>query len=178
MAWSSSSAAAAQLWSGLVVPGNGDRPIVEHKPVGHRRRIENVSERLLDQRLRNRIMEEILGLAEWERSLQDWGFTEYFESFFDFFPYEGTPLPNEAMTEQEQAAVAEVHRLMIEAMNATPRDMTTDQLIANGWPRRIEPVAARALRLMVKRGRFSEDLEEAEPAGDDAWPWSDRFAGR
>lgn len=138
--------------------------------------MEEISDRLLDQRLRNRAMEEIWGLVEWQESLQSGGFTEYFESFFDFFPYEGETEQNGAMTPDERAAIAEVHMLMIEAMNATPSDMTAEQFIATGWPNRVEPAAERALRLMLKRGRFSEEYEEPAPSSEDGWPWHERFA--
>lgn len=38
--------------------------------------------------------------------------------------------------------------------------MTADELIATGWPKRIQPVAREALNLMRVRGRFSEENEE------------------
>ena len=120
-------------------------------------------------------MEELYGLAEWEESLRNVGFGEYFETFFDVFPYEGEPYPNGAMIQAEREAVRRVHRLMVEACKATPKMMSDDAFITTGWPQRIEPVAEEALRLMLKRGRFSDEHEEAEPSSDDDWPWRERF---
>ncbi len=141
-----------------------------------RRMAEGISRRLLDQRLRNRIMEALLGLVEWQDDLRAVGFAEHFESFFDFFPYEDEPETNGAITSEERIAIAAAHGLMVGAMNDTPRDMTIEQYVATGWPQRIAPVAEKALRLMLARGRFSEQQEEAEPSSDDGWPWSERFA--
>jgi hypothetical protein len=93
------------------------------------------------------------------------GFGEYINWFFDWFPDEGEPYPNSAVTPAEHAALAEVHRLMIRACDDTPGDMTNDEFIATGWPQRIQPVAARAAAMMLARGRFSEDHEEEEPSG-------------
>jgi len=122
------------------------------------------SERLVDQRLRNRMMESLSWMVEWERDLHDWGAAEYFESFFDFFPYERALPANSSMTAEEQAACSDVHALMIAACDATPRMVTAEQLIASGWPQRIAPVANRALQMIVERGRFSEELEEEMPS--------------
>jgi hypothetical protein len=116
-------------------------------------------------------MEQIFSVAEWQEDLRNVGFAEHFESFFDFFPYEGEPYPNGAMTPEERAAVMQVHKLMVEALNATPTSMTNEQYAASGWPQRIAPVAEEALRLMLKRGRFSEEIEETEPSTVDRWPW-------
>jgi hypothetical protein len=125
---------------------------------------EAPSDRLVEQRLRNRMMEALLSLVEWERDLRDWGGCEYFESFFDFFPYDRGLQANSSMTAEEQAACSDVHALMVAACNATPRMVTAEQLIAAGWPQRIAPVAHRALKMMVERGRFSEEREEMMPS--------------
>jgi hypothetical protein len=126
--------------------------------------MEEASKRLVDQRIRNRVIECLESLAEWQETLRTFGYVDYFESFFDWFPYEGAPHPNDTMTADEQAAVARVHRLMIEALNATPRRMTEDQFTATGWPQRISPAAEQALSLMLERGRFSEEQEELTPS--------------
>ncbi len=137
--------------------------------------MEEVSKRLIDQRIRNRIMEVLLELVEWQESLRKAGFVEYFEAYFDWAPYEGEPHPNRAMTEAEYEALRQVQCLMIEAVNATPKNMSEELFVATGWPQRIGPVAEEALRLMLRRGRFSEYAEEIEPSSDDSWPRSDRF---
>ena len=138
-----------------------------------------ISERLLDQRLRNRLMEQVLGHADWQDSVKRTDVYEHFESYFDFFPYEGEPYPNGALTEDERAALTSVHALVKEAYDWLPHikrhQATWDEYIATGWPQRIEPVADGALELMLKRGRFSEEQEEETPSGADGWPWGERF---
>jgi hypothetical protein len=134
---------------------------------------------LMDQRLRNRVMEALHGVADWQNSIKNVGLYEHFETFFGWFPYEGKPYPNEAMTGEEQGAAAHVHALMIEAYSllpACPMDyMTETEYVATGWPERMAPIAEQAVRIMLKRGRFSEDVEEELPTTSDGWPWDDRF---
>jgi hypothetical protein len=120
-------------------------------------------------------MEEIWAMAEWRESLGNVGLSEHLESFFDTFPYEGDLPPNETITPEERTAIAQVHKLVSKAYNATPNEMTNEEYIATGWPQRIEPFAEQALRLMLKRGRFSESHVEAKPSSDDGWPWCDRW---
>ena len=130
---------------------------------------ETVSDRLLDQRLRNRMMEELLGLVDWEDFI-GWGADEYFNSFFDSFP-DAPPLPsNSALTAAERSALTDVLELMNRAANATARHLTEDELIESGWPERIKPVAAKALAMMVARGRFSDEVEEELPSASPPWP--------
>ncbi len=123
---------------------------------------EQISDRLLDQRFRNRMMEELLGLVEWEGALA-WGTGEYFNSFFDFFPDEPSPHPNSALTDDERTVLSEVIALMDKAASSTPQQVTEADLIASGWPERIKPVAQKVLASMMLRGRFSEEVEEATP---------------
>jgi len=54
---------------------------------------EEPSERLVEQRVRNRIMESVHGHVDWRDSLKHVDVYEHFESFFDHFPYEGNSLP-------------------------------------------------------------------------------------
>jgi hypothetical protein len=138
-----------------------------------------VSERLVDQRIRNRIME-----ALWTRSLgvksvdTALGAKEWFESFFDWLPYEGpTPRHNTAITPEEYAALDGVLAIMQQAYNETPIGFTRsgkftptdEQLLASGWPERVAPVAKAALEMFCKRGRFSEDVEEDSPSSPRPW---------
>jgi len=117
----------------------------------------------LDQRLRNRMMEELLGLVDWEEALA-FGAGEYFNSFFDVFPDAPPAPPNSALTEEERSALSEVIMLMDSAAKATSQHVTNVELIASGWPERIEPVARKALAMMMQRGSFSEELEEEQPS--------------
>lgn len=134
---------------------------------------EKASERLVDQRVRNRIMEELLDLSQGERCLDDSGAVEWFESFFDHFPYAGSTAPNfllSTFTEDELAALSPVVAAMQAALVDTPRFVTNAQLLASGWPRRIAPLAEAALATFLTRGRFSEEVEEEAPSSPVPWP--------
>ncbi len=124
-------------------------------------------------------MEEVRSHADWQNSVKHTDVYEHFESFFDVFPCEGQPYPNEALTEEERTALTNVHALVKQAYDGLPHIKrhyaTWDEYVATGWPQHIEPVAEGALKLMLKRGRFSEEQEEEAPSEDDGWPWSDRF---
>lgn len=130
------------------------------------------SERLVAQRLRNRVMEEVWGLTRGNAGIGDAGPVEWFESFFDFFPYEGEPACYPAMTAEEEEAVRGVCKLMQLAVAdpSIPRHPTVEDVAGSGWPERIAPVAGKALEVMLKRGRFSEEVEEAEPSTPVPWP--------
>ena len=133
---------------------------------------EKPSERLVEQRVRNRIMEEIWSLSKGNRGVVASGSGgEWFETFFDWFPYEGEPQWYPAMTPQEASAVRDVCKLMQQALaEKTSRQPSVEEVIQSGWPERIAPVATGALDLMLKRGRFSEDEEEAGPTNPLPWP--------
>ena len=128
---------------------------------------EQISHRLVDQRVRNRIMEVVETLADGDDGVRRASSKEYFESFYDFIPHrdDGRMYPNSAITNDELALLQKVSAILDDACDATPRDMTEEDFIATGWPRRIQPVAHEALSLMRDRGRFSEDREEENPSG-------------
>jgi hypothetical protein len=134
---------------------------------------EKPSDRLVDQRLRNRMMEEIWWLSRGDTGVAESGPSEWFETFFDFgVPYEGDAYSFPAMTAEEVHSLGEVVKLMQQAI-ADPgitKQPTVDQVTQSGWPRRIAPVAKQALDLMLQRGRFSEDVEEEEPSTPIPWP--------
>ena len=130
----------------------------------------HVSRRVVDQRLRNRIMEILDMLVDWETTIPSFGATGYFNWFFDFFPDHPPPYPNPALTDPEREAIGAVHLMMDQACDATSDDVSEAQLVASGWPQRIKPVAQDALALMMQRGRFSEDTEEGKPSSMEPWP--------
>ena len=133
---------------------------------------EEASERLVTQRVRNRIMEEIWGLSRGNVKVAECGPVEWFETFFDCFPYDGEPEWYPAMTAEEVNAVREVCGLMQQASSdpRIPKEPTVEEIIRTGWPERIAPVAGRVSDLMLQRGRFSEDEEEEMPSGPtDLW---------
>ena len=129
------------------------------------------SNRLIDQRLRNRIMEAILGLIDGDEGVDQVGATEWFEIFFDEFPYDGAPpRDNSAIDDGEWAALAPLVTAMQAACRDTPARMSNAELKASGWPQRIAPIARQALRAFQARGRFSEEVEEQAPSLAKPWP--------
>lgn len=128
---------------------------------------EQPSDRLIDQRIRNRIMEAVETLADGDQGvLRVWP-VEYFESFYDWVPHrgDGGMRPNSAISPDEYAMLLAISGILDDASDATPGNMTADELIATRWPKRIQPVASKALSVMRARGRFSEDIEEEAPSG-------------
>ena len=127
---------------------------------------EKPSDRIIHQRIRNRIMEVVVTLAEGDDGVRRVWPTEYFESFYDLIPHrdDGEMRPNSAITADERALLLEVSSILDDACDATPHNMTAHELIATGWPKRIQPVARKALILMRERGRFSEEQEEDTPS--------------
>jgi hypothetical protein len=130
---------------------------------------EEVSERVVDQRLRNRIMYEMHSLTEGISLL---GVASYFNCFFDYTDMhnDDQPLPNSTMTEEEQSALAELCQLMNLACDVS-NHMSDEELIASGWIERIKPKASEVLKIFLKRGLFGEDVEESEPSVAEGQPW-------
>lgn len=130
-----------------------------------------ISPRLLEQRLRNRIMESLHALADGEDGVRREGVAEYFEEFYDWIPhrdqenrFHDCAINNSAITADELALLQEVSAILDDAADAIfPSDIKADEFIATGWPKRIQPVAKKALEQMQKRGRFSEEKEEETP---------------
>jgi hypothetical protein len=133
---------------------------------------EDVSARLVAQRIRNRIMELMRGLEEGESYLRTIGVDEWINRFFDWMPLnDEEPLSNSAMTEAERQAVSSVRELMIQAAqesNGFSGDWheQSERLIASGWVWRAQQAGHNTLTLMLSRGYYSEDLEESEPSPD------------
>lgn len=125
----------------------------------------DISDRLRHQRCRNRMMEELACLVDWEDTLFFPGLGEYFQALFDWAPdYPEFP-PNTAITNDEKTALFEVLKLVDEACRDTSASVTKDDFVKSGWPQRIAMTARSALSLMEMRGKFSEEQEESEPSG-------------
>ncbi|MDD7973908.1 hypothetical protein [Roseinatronobacter alkalisoli] len=124
-----------------------------------------VSPRLIDQRLRNRIMEVLEVVAAGTAGVHSVGASEFFELFYDLLPYgeRGKNRSNTAISNAEWAAIGTVRSLMDDACDSTSACIREADLNLSGWPDRIQPAAEAALKLMWERGRFSEDVEEAVP---------------
>lgn len=127
--------------------------------------MEEVTARLADQRIRNRVIECLEYLAAGDDGIRATGDVEYFESFFDWVeddrPWDWRT--NSAYTPAEVEAVDLVLTGLVAAVEET-REMDTEATVASGWPRRIAPIAQSALDLLVQRGRFDEDHEEPAPS--------------
>jgi len=118
------------------------------------------SKRVIDQRVRNRIMDALETLALGDEGVKAVWPTEYFEGFYDFIPHGGEPHPNSCVSSEEKVALSKVSRIVDDVCDATRPIMTADELIATGWPELIRPIAQAALSLMEGRGRFGEEHEE------------------
>jgi len=130
---------------------------------------ENPSKRLVEQRVRNRIMNALTWLAEGAEAVRRMSAKEFFLMFYDWVDDEaavwawpkGAP---ETMTPAEVDAVTNV----LEVVNAAAEeidDITDDAMvITSGWLERISPVAKAALDLMLTRGCFDTEIEENEPS--------------
>jgi hypothetical protein len=125
---------------------------------------ETPTDRVIEQRVRNRIMEELLYLVDGDQAVRDMGYGEYLEAFFTWFPTEGPPRENSALNAHEVAALLGVLVLMQKMYSEVPVGVGDEPLIATGWPQKIAPVAKQALDLFRARGRFDEAREELEPS--------------
>jgi hypothetical protein len=127
--------------------------------------IEKPSDRLVEQRIRNRIMEAVFTLAQGDEGVRRVWPSEYFESFFDFVPRGSTEWSsNTALNEREKAKLLELAGLIDQACDATPMLMNAEEFIATGWPSKIQPLARQTLNLFIERGRFDEQKDEETPS--------------
>ena len=131
------------------------------------------SERVVEQRLRNRAIEALETLAEGDDGLRSMGVGEYVEEFFDIIDDRSRARWRtwSVFNAEEVHALSVVHDLLVQACAETPQVPTpggifaddNEDFIRTGWPLRIQPAASAALDLMLARGRFSEEQEEVEP---------------
>jgi hypothetical protein len=110
------------------------------------------------------MMEELLYLADGDQAVLDMGYGEYLEAFFTWFPIEGAAYANSALNTREREALLGLLPLVQKMYSEAPDGVGEAALIATGWPKRIAPIAESTLEVFRARGRFSEDLEEVEPA--------------
>lgn len=127
------------------------------------------SERLVDQRVRNRVMEALEPLAKGNDGVRWRGHGEYVNQFFDFIDDDspGDWRTMSTLTPAEVEGLDRIQRLLLDAVTATGRFCTDSDFIASGWPERIKPFAAEVLSQMRQRGRFDEDNEEEAPSNQD-----------
>jgi hypothetical protein len=124
---------------------------------------EEPSSRIVEQRLRNRMLECFEYLADGDEAVRTLGFKEYFELFFDQFPYDGA-WSLATLNDAEIRATQEVLDMMRIALEATPSSMTEEDFIQSGWPERVQPLAKCAVETFLRRGKSNEEAEEIEPS--------------
>jgi hypothetical protein len=125
----------------------------------HKTEMEEISKQLLYQRLRNRMIE-LLDLYCSFDDLAKLGAFEAVNMVDDWLPLDYDEAPN-VFNQQEKRAIGEFINLFEAASNATDEDicdvnwfMSSDEWI------RLSAVAKSALSVLLKRGRFSEEIEE------------------
>jgi hypothetical protein len=126
---------------------------------------EEVSDRVIEQRWRNRIIEAIEVLARGNEGLIEVNYDEFFEGFYDHWR-DGQLVvrPNSMITEEEERTINALGRMLEDITRETHRFRSEAEYIQSGCAERIKPVAENALKLLLSRGRFSEECEELSPA--------------
>ncbi len=121
---------------------------------------EEPSERLIEQRIRNRIYEILdIQLLVGPASISS---AEHFYLFEDFVHRPSIEAGTSALSKDERAVVLEIAEFL-EAASETNPDFTKAEFIDSDWPGKIAPAARDARALFLRRGLFSEKIEELEP---------------
>lgn len=120
------------------------------------------SGRLVDQRIRNRIMEVVEDLADGADGMRAAGGSDWFENFFDWVLEANDVDRVTTLTPEERDQLKALWHLMAQACTETRLLVQSDELIATGWPDRIAPVARDTLETLARRGRHLEEAEENE----------------
>lgn len=126
---------------------------------------EEVSARVIEQRLRNRIIEAIEVLARGNQGLIEVNYNEFFLAFYD--QWDNGQLiswPNSSFTDEEEQAVNALGQMLEGIMAETLHFQIEAEYIRSGCAERIRPAAHKTLTLFLTRGRFSEDCEELTPS--------------
>ncbi|MBW6426131.1 hypothetical protein KX729_32760 [Rhizobium sp. XQZ8] len=105
---------------------------------------EDVSHRLIEQRLRNRMIEAIGVLARGNEGLIEFKYNEFFLKFYDLWD-EGRLIvwPNSAFTEEEEDAINALGRMLDDIMEETLHFQSEAEYLRSGCPKRV-PGALRA----------------------------------
>lgn len=121
------------------------------------------TKRIVDQHVRNRIMEAVEILADGDNGVRMVGDGNYYNYFFDWVDDDMTTAWRELSTlsPAEVRQLESLHDLLHTSLRLT-NEMNADELIASGWPTRIAAVASTTLQTMQTRGRFDEEVEESD----------------
>lgn len=130
---------------------------------------EEPSERLIEQRIRNRIYEILEILADCDAGVDLVGIKGYFDLFEDFVHRPSIEAGTSALSRDERAIVLEIAEFLEAACETNP-DFTKAEFIESDWPGKIAPAARNARELFLERGLFSEKVEEVEPGQPAAMP--------
>ena len=130
---------------------------------------EEPSERLIEQRIRNRIYEILEILVDCDAGVDLVGIKGYFDLFEDFVHRPSIEAGTSALSRDERAIVLEIAELLEAACETNP-DFTKAEFIESDWPGKIAPTARNARALFLDRGLFSEKVEETEPGQPAAVP--------
>ena len=130
---------------------------------------EEPSERLIEQRVRNRIYEVLEILADCDAGVDLVGIKGYFDLFEDYVHRPSIEAGTSALSKDERVIVLEIAEFL-EAASETIPDFTKAEFIESDWPGKIAPTARDALVLFLRRGLFSEKVEELEPGQPSAIP--------
>ena len=124
--------------------------------------IEEPSERLIEQRVRSRIYEILEILADCDAGVDLVGIRGYFDLFEDYVHRPSIEAGTSALSKDERVIVLEIAEFLEAACETNP-DFTKAEFIESDWPGKIAPTARNALALFLRRGLFSEKIEEVEP---------------
>ncbi|MBB6413557.1 hypothetical protein [Mesorhizobium sangaii] len=124
--------------------------------------IEEPSERLIEQRVRSRIYEILEILADCDAGVDLVGIKGYFDLFEDYVHRPSIEAGTSALSKDERVIVLEIAEFLEAACETNP-DFTKAEFIESDWPGKIAPTARDALALFLRRGLFSEKIEEIEP---------------
>lgn len=98
--------------------------------------------------------------------VRDIGYAEYWCGFYDWVGHgeERHSFSLTTFTSDEELAFSDLFSYLEDICERTPSVMTDDDFIATGWPERIANKSKPILGLFLARGRFSETVEQSEPA--------------
>jgi hypothetical protein len=123
------------------------------------------SERLVEQRMRNRAMESLIAPSEGDAGVRSVGAGEYVNQFFDVIdddiPWHWREWS--CFTPESRASMRCIGCSRRRGA-ATPQILSDDDFIESGWPAMLQPAARLALNIMSGRERFREDVEEMSPS--------------
>ena len=119
----------------------------------------NISEKLVMQRIRNRIIE-VLDMFADDESVSKIGSDEIIEFWYDFVDEEKFSGFNKPVfSESEITSIRRFHNLLEKTYSNVPSSFSLESLMSNKYWCRLKELANNETEVFLKRGRFSEDEE-------------------